>query len=416
MKKNDLPVLAKIGFPVLATVLALLLASPAILRAADNAYLITSLRPADGGGVELILRDLQAGSEGRQLKLVVYERDRLLDLAAAAEIPATRARQGDILFLGDKGTRRQMILTPGRTVHAQLAAGQPEEAQAINELSRRLAAESPAQGSTAVPASGPAAELDRVRRSFVFVLEFALGAPFTAAQERLILGQLGPEWWAAKSESERKTFGQYPQWVAWVLRAGQNDLEKMRRTLEATTRQWLKESPPSDPVVAMVRARLAERGKVIVPGEPPLTEMAAGAFCELTAYSRLLRRDASALPAQLGDKAAAGVRAELLHAWPGFSAAERAQVAAAPGLWLVLRTLVVHGDAAQGGQARQRLLSLTGGAAPSGPAKAGSSAKGDQAVNAMIKHSVLMNIRQQTFNTYMWSRGFNYQPASGKMW
>jgi hypothetical protein len=29
---------------------------------------------------------------------------------------------------------------------------------------------------------------------------------------------------------------------------------------------------------------------------------------------------------------------------------------------------------------------------------------------------VLMNIRQQTFNQYMWGRGFNYQPATGKMW
>jgi hypothetical protein len=34
----------------------------------------------------------------------------------------------------------------------------------------------------------------------------------------------------------------------------------------------------------------------------------------------------------------------------------------------------------------------------------------------MIKHNVLMNIQQQTFNSTMWSRGFNYQPASGKVW
>jgi hypothetical protein len=34
----------------------------------------------------------------------------------------------------------------------------------------------------------------------------------------------------------------------------------------------------------------------------------------------------------------------------------------------------------------------------------------------MFQHNVLMNIQQQTFNQYMWSRGFNYQPATGKMW
>jgi hypothetical protein len=30
--------------------------------------------------------------------------------------------------------------------------------------------------------------------------------------------------------------------------------------------------------------------------------------------------------------------------------------------------------------------------------------KDNQAVNNMLKHNVLMNIRQQTFNSYMWSR------------
>ena len=166
----------------------------------------------------------------------------------------------------------------------------------------------------------------------------------------------------------------------------------------------------------MVRARLAERGRTLVAGEPPLTEMAAAAFCELYAYSRLLRRDGSALPDQLGDEALAGVRNELLRAWPGFSVAERGQVATAPGLWLVLRTLVIHGDAAQQETARRRLLSVAAGDEPAGQGQARPGGKGGQAVDAMLKHNVLMNIRQQTFNSYMWSRGFNYQPASGRMW
>ena len=33
----------------------------------------------------------------------------------------------------------------------------------------------------------------------------------------------------------------------------------------------------------------------------------------------------------------------------------------------------------------------------------------------MTSHNVLMGIQAQTFNTYMWSRGFNYS-SGGKMW
>jgi hypothetical protein len=397
----------KSKIPILAALLLLFL--PGLLPAADKAYQITELRPA-GNGVELILRDLE--TEGKLLQLVVYDRDRLVDLAANEEIPATRARKGDILFLGKSGgSATQMIITPGRTVHPKLAAGQAREVKAINELSRRLATESGAKAPAAANS-----ELDRVRRSFLFVLEFALGAPFTAAQERLILEQFSPGWWAAKSDDEKEAFGRYPKVVAWIMKAGQADLEEMRKTLEETTRDWMKTSPQSDPVVAMVRARLAERGRTIIAGEPPLTEMAAAAFSEIYAYSRLLRRDGSALPSLLADADVAAVRRELLRAWPGFSAAERAQVAAAPGLWLVLRTLAVHGDLGQRDHARRRLLSVAAGDASSGPARAGRGGKEGDAVSAMLKHNVLMNIQQQTFNTYMWSRGFNYQPATGRMW
>jgi hypothetical protein len=412
MKKPIFPGLNSIPIPMLAAALVLVLAFPGRLRAADKAYLITGLRPA-AGGIELLLRDLGDDGQGKTFQLVVVEKDRLIDLAAGTEISAVRARRGDILFLGKGGgSSKQMIITPGRTVHPKLAAGQAEEARAIDELSLRIAAELRGAGEKEVQAAGGGAdpELERVRRSFLFVLEFALGAPFTAAQERLILDPFGPGWWEARSAGERKSFGQYPQVVAWIMRAGQRELEEMRRSLEETTRQWLKESPASDPVVGVIRARLAERGRTIVAGDPPLTEMAAAAFCELVAYSRLLRRDGSAPPDRPRSEDLAAVRGELLRAWPGFSAAERAQVATAPGLWLVLRTLVAHGDAAQRENARGRLLAVTAGEAPSGRPRGGDS------VSAMLKHNVLMNIQQQTFNSYMWSRGFNYQPATGKMW
>ncbi len=125
------------------SLLILALAFAAGLSAADKTYVITELRPAAAGGIELVLRDLESGSQGKLLSLVVYDRDRLVDLAAAEEIPATRARQGDILFLGkSNGKATQMIITPGRSVHPKLASGQAAEAKVINELSRRVAAES----------------------------------------------------------------------------------------------------------------------------------------------------------------------------------------------------------------------------------------------------------------------------------
>jgi hypothetical protein len=388
----------------------LLMALPMLLPAADKAYVVAELKPM-GKGVQLVLRDLE--NEDKLFQLVVYEQDRLIDLAEGREAPGTGLRQGDILFIG-KG--RQMFIAPGRTVHAKLAAGQPEEAKAINELSRRLAAGASAPRQDAGPDldDGAGAELDKVRRAFLFVLEFALGAPFTAAQERLILEQFGPGWWDGKSPAERKSFLQYPQVVAWILKAGQKDLEEMRGSLEETTRQWLKESPASDAVVAMIRGRLAERGRKVVSGDPPLTEMAAAAFSELYAYSRQLRRNASALPEQVPAAVVAGARAELLRAWPRFSAVEKAQVATTPGLWLVLRTLVAHGDPSQRRHALERLLSVTSGEATT--VRGRPAGKGDDPVAAMFKRNVLMNIQQQTFNQYMWSRGFNYQPATGKMW
>ncbi len=388
----------------------LLLVLPGSLAAGDKAYVIAELKPA-GSGVQLVLRDVE--DEGKLSQLVVYEQDKLIDLAAAREVPGTSLRQGDILFLGQG---KQMFIAPGRAVHARIASGQPEEARVINELSRRLAAGTQKADEWTGPAAGGRvdAELDRVRRSFLFVLEFALGAPFTAGQEKLILDPFGPGWWRGKSAEEKKTFGQYPQVVAWIFRAPQKELEEMRRSLEEATRQWLEESPASDPVVAMVRARLAERGRQVAGGEPPLTEMAAAAFAEMYAYSRLLRRDGAALPGQVAAADVAAARGQLLRAWPRFSAAEKAQAATAPGLWLVLRALIAHGEASQRRSALERIASLT--AAEAAPGRDRAAGKGDDAVGNMIKHNVMLNIQQQTFNQYMWSWGFRYHPTYGKMW
>ncbi len=416
--------------PALAA-LALLFARP--LGADDRTYVILDKRAA-AKGTELLLRSLQAGEEGKKFRLALGAAEQLIDLAAGEILKPAQARLNDILFIAGSGSsRRLMVITPGLRVHGELAAKQPQEAEAINQLSLQLsapagnapsparpAAETPRVAASPAPPAAASAELDRMRRSFLFVLEFAMGAPFTAAQEHLILEQFSPAWWAQKTDQEKKAFGRYPQIVAWILQARQEELEEMRSSLEETTRQWLRESPAADPVVAMVRARLQERGRVLYPGEPPLTEMAAAAFSELYAYAELLHRDATATPGQLEPDTVSSVRYDLLRAWSKFSPTEREQVATAPGLWLVMRTLILHGDTAQKENTRRRLLSLVSGTTTAPRPRDSSSPRNAevnrQIMNNMIKHNTLMAIQQQTFNTYMWSRGFNYQPATGKMW
>jgi hypothetical protein len=401
--------------PVLLAMVCLSLFSPS-LHAEDKAYLVVEVRP-DGSG-ELLLQSLQTDETGKKFKLALRPGEKLIDLAAAAEVPFGRVKKGDILFVTvSEGSRRLMIITPGQSVQRELAAAQPEEARTINGISRRLAPKTPPPSPVAGPPAAVSPDLDRVRRCFLFVMEFATGSPFTAAQERLILEQLQPAWWEAKSEAEKRSFGRYPQIVAWILQAGQDELEEMRSSLEATIRQWLKESPASDPVVAMVNARLQERGRIVFSGTPPLTEMAATAFSELYAYARLLQRNRSALPDRVNEGNVTEVRYDLLRVWSGFTPDERRQVATAPGLWLVLRTLIVHGNAAQRESAFRQLLAIPGigiSQQPSSPSVRSETNR--QIMNSMMKHNVLMNIQTQTFNTYMWSRGFNYQPATGKMW
>jgi hypothetical protein len=45
-----------------------------------------------------------------------------------------------------------------------------------------------------------------------------------------------------------------------------------------------------------------------------------------------------------------------------------------------------------------------------------STGSGSEKPMSMSAHWCLMQMKQQTFNTYMWSQGFNYLPATGKLW
>ena len=213
--------------------------------------------------------------------------------------------------------------------------------------------------------------------------------------------------WKIQSRDSLKKFDAYPQLVALILSSGQHDLEKLRLELEKSTRQWLEESDQNDPVVGIVRSQLQQRSKVLAADNPPLTEMAATAYSEMTAFADLLAGNSNAAPADISSSQVDNIRRSLQKSWGKFTAAERSDVLTTPGLWLTFRTLLQFGNAAEKEKIRGQLLKLAPATTQtSAPASnypgSGKSAK----PLSMVEHNVLMNINQATFNSYLWSRGF----------
>lgn len=331
--------------------------------------------------MELVLRDLEA--EGKLLQLVVYDPGpRLLDLAAAEEISALR--QGE----HHPVPRRQQGLPPADDHHP--GADRPPswpparpKAKVIDALSRRQLKRAPY-----LVGPGPRAPLLSLRP------RVRAGSALHRGAERLILESVRPRLVGrTKAPRKRKPSGN-THIVAWILKAGQKDLEEMRKIAS--------DQPVAADGVAAVRPggghgpRPPEsgRGRTIMAGDPPLTEMAASAFCELYAYSRLLRRDASGASRKRCRQRCRRI-AGRAAARPGPSAAER------PGG----RHCAGCGWCCAPGQPRRRR--------PRAAVERIVQARSDVAVGRMLKHNVLMNIQQQTFNQYMWSRSYNYQPATG---
>ncbi len=260
----------------------------------------------------------------------------------------------------------------------------------------------------ALPALGP---IDRNGRAFMFVLEFALGAPLTGGQEEVVLSELR-KGWETRSGEELRKYDAYPKIVESITHAAdQKALDSLRRELEKTTREWLETSDPNDPAVAVVAAQLRQKGKVLVSGDPALTVMAADAYSEMYVYSKLLERIPNAMPDQVSPAAVAEVKGRLLKAWSAFSAEERGQVSRTPGLWVSLRSVLRYGSPAEQTQVRaalSKVAALREGAAAQSPASRGSGQSSGQVniVGNLIKHQVLMNIQQMTFNNYLYCHGF----------
>ncbi len=251
----------------------------------------------------------------------------------------------------------------------------------------------------------PPVSLEKNARSFLFVLEFALGAPLNHAQEKMILDQLLAGW-KAQSRDSLKKFDAYPQLTALILSSGQHELEKLRLELEKSTREWLNESDQNDPVVDIIRSQLQQRSKILAADSPPLTEMAATAYSEMTAFADLLADNSNASPADISSNQVDNIRRLLQKSWSKFTTAERSDVLTTPGLWLTFRTLLQFGSPAEKEKIRGQLLKLsTATAQSSSTANSSRSGKSSQPMS-MVQHNVLMNINQMTFNSYLWSRGF----------
>jgi hypothetical protein len=303
----------------------------------------------------------------------------------------------------------QKFVTPDKSFSFHNPQGWKVEVKPSNiKITGSAADEQPSIA--AFPSAGP---IERNAHAFLFVLEFALGAPFTGGQEEIVLAELR-KGWKTKSEQELRKYDAYPKIVEAITRAtDRKALEDLRQELEKTIREWLAESERSDPAVAVIFAQLKEKGKVLIPGNPPLTVMAAAAYSEIYAYSELLQKVPSALPDRVSPAVVAEIKSQLLKAWNGFTAGERGQVASTPGLWVSMRSVLQYGNPADQDEIRAELGKI---AAPVEQArKPGSTTPprerpGSGKINPVgeaIKHTALLNIKQIVFRNYMYSRGFS---------
>ena len=255
----------------------------------------------------------------------------------------------------------------------------------------------------------PSSSMDSNAQSFLFVLEFTLGAPLNHSQEQLILSELLKSWKSQPAESLKK-FDMYPKLVTVILGASQHDLEKLRKDLEQSTREWLDESNPNDSVVKIIRKQLDSKSAILVTGNPPLTEMAATAYSELLTYAELLSTDRNASPSNISQTGIDSIRQRLKKSWSTFNASEKEDILTTPGLWITFRTLLQFGNASEKEKTRAQLLRLAPSsisAYSTSTSSSSASGKSSPKPMSMVSHNVLMNINQMTFNSYMWSRGFH---------
>jgi len=254
-------------------------------------------------------------------------------------------------------------------------------------------------------------KIDRNARGFLFMLEFAMGAPFTGSQEQVILDDLKSVW-RNQTVQELAKYDQYPVLSQAVLMMGQNDLAELRKELEKTVTEWINGTTGSDESIEIIKNQLNIRGKAVIAGEPPLTEMSLTAYSEIIAYSRLLRQNPEALPDQISLDSVNEIKNEVRDAWGSFTAKEREQVANSPGLWFCMRTLMNNGSESERDNIRSELLKLSK-EAQTAAGNNGSSSEGTPM--SMAEHNTILWMQQFTANHYLYTHGY-YSTFFGGTW
>ena len=261
------------------------------------------------------------------------------------------------------------------------------------------------------------ANIDKNAKGFLFILEFALGAPFTKSQEDTILKELKAGW-RHLSKEELAFYDEYPVLAKSIMKAKQKDIEKIRKSFEEIIKEIIDESDQKDPAIKIIKSTMENRGKIVVKGDPPLTEMSLQAYSEIIAYSMLLQEDDKASPDKITKKSVDSIKKQVKKVWKDFSKEDKEDIATAPGVWFCLRAQYRFGTKAQQKEIRNSIKKIEQAKAVVKDDK-GTASTGKDKTNVamdMTAHMSMMQIQQMTFNTYMWSRGFNYLPATGKMW
>lgn len=257
--------------------------------------------------------------------------------------------------------------------------------------------------------SESAARIDKNAKGFIFVLEFALGAPLTNEQEQVILNELKSSW-NTLSKDELSAYDQYPLYADAILILGQADLDALRSELESAIAGWLEEAPSSDRTANIIRSQLNARRKIVIDGDPPLTEMSLTAYSEMIAYSLLLRKNYEALPEQISGNSVNNIKELVRESWDSFSYEEKEQIASSPGIWFCMRALVSRGSEKDQEEIRNNLIRLT---PLNQNADDSDTAAAEEVAFNLVRHDTAMKTFRMTFNHYMFCQGFTgYNPAT----
>lgn len=271
-----------------------------------------------------------------------------------------------------------------------------------------------ASGASAFPPPGSAeaweARVDRNADGFLFILEFALGAPLSLAEETLILTELKSVL-LDYSDAELAGYDDYPGFAQFIMSLGdQDELRDVQASLHESVQEWVAESDPDDPIVSLIREALLEADRVVASGVTPLTEVAATAYAEFVAFAELLARSGNgdANPHDIKNDTVQEIKGQLVNAWSGFSQEEKEQVLTLPAVWTTLRRALSHGEA----EDRDYALDIISKAAPQrSEASADESAQSSESYGeydpmALARHQTMLQINQMTFNHWRYCKGY----------